>query len=54
MKLINHNENIFKNQYILESLATVDSGFTYDITHGSDDNVTSIMWMTSHTCNNFE
>ena len=44
----------FKIQYILQSLATIDTGFTYNITHDSDNNVTGIFWITSYIRESFE
>ena len=50
-----HQEDItFKIQYILQSLATIDTGFTYNITHDSDNNLTGIFWITSYIRENFE
>ena len=40
---MNKEEIIFKSQYILQSLAKMDPGFTYNITHDSDNNVTDIV-----------
>ena len=51
---MNKEEITYKSQYILQSLAKIDPGFTYNITHGSDKNVTCIAWMTSYMRNNFE
>ena len=45
---------IFKSQYILQSSAKIDPGFTYNIIHDSDKNVTGILWMTSYMRENFE
>ena len=33
----------FKSQYILEEISTVDIGFTYNITHDSNNDVTGIV-----------
>ena len=38
----------FKSQYILEKLGSIDKSFTYNITHDSSSNVTSIVWITSY------
>ena len=54
MNTKNHDDKIFESQYILESLATIDSGFIYKITHDSTNNSTDIVWMTSHMRDNFE
>ena len=51
---MNKEEITFKSQYILQSLAKIDPGFTYNIAHGSDKNVTGIEWMTSYMRDNFE
>ena len=51
---MNTEEITFKSQYILQSLAKIDPGFTYNITHDSDNNVTGIIWMTSYMRDNFE
>ena len=47
-------ERTFKNQFILQSLAKTDPGFTYNITHDSGNNATGIVWMTSYMRDNFE
>ena len=51
---MNKEEITFKSQYILQSLAKIDPGCTYNIAHGSDKNVTGIEWMTSYMRDNFE
>ena len=51
---MNKEDTTFKSQYILQSLAKIDPGFTYNITHNSDNKVTSIVWMTSYVCENLE
>ena len=51
---MNKEEITFKSRYILQSLAKIDPGFTYTITHYSDKNVTGIVWMTSYMHDNFE
>ena len=51
---MNKEEITFKSQYILQSLAKIDPGFTYNITHDTDNNVTGIVWMTSYMRDNFE
>ena len=51
---MNKDEITFKSQYILQSLAKIDPGFTYNITHDSDNNITGIVLMTSYMRNNFE
>ena len=40
---MNKEEITFKSQYLLQSLAKTDPGFTYNITHDSDNNVTGIV-----------
>ena len=37
----NKEEITFKSQFILQSLAKTDPGFTYNITHDSDNNITT-------------
>ena len=44
---MNQDEISFKSQFILESLAKKDPGFT------SDNKVTGIVWMTSYMRDNF-
>ena len=51
---MNKEEITFKSQFILQSLAKTDPGFTYNITHDSDNNVTGIVWMTFYMRDNFE
>ena len=51
---MNRDEVTFKSQYILERLAHIDNGFTYNITHDSNNEVTGIVWMTSYMRDNFE
>ena len=53
-KSMNKEEITFKSQYISQSLAKIDPGFTYNITHDSDKNVTGIVLMTSYMRDNFE
>ena len=51
---MNKEEITFKSQYILQSLAKIDPGFTYNITHDLDKNVTDVVWMVSYMRDNFE
>ena len=51
---MNKEDITFKSQCILQSLAKIDPGFTYNITHDSDNNITDGVWMTSYICENFE
>ena len=51
---MNKDEISVKSQYILQLLAKIDPGSTYNITHDSDNNVTGIVWMTSYMRDNFE
>ena len=51
---MNRDDVSFKSQYILENLAHLDKGFTYNITHDSNNKVTGIVWMTSYMRDNFE
>ena len=54
LESMNKEEITFKSQFILQSLAKTDPGFTHNITHDSDNNVTGIVWMTSYMRDNFE
>ena len=38
----------------MQSLVSIDPGFTYNITHDSDNNVPGIVWMTSYMHETFE
>ena len=51
---MNQEDITFKRRYILQSLATIDLEFTYNITYDSDNNVTAFVWMTSYMRENFE
>ena len=51
---MNQDEISFKWQFILESLAKKDPGFTFNLAHDSDNKVTGIVWMTTHMRDNFE
>ena len=51
---MNRDDVSFKSQYILEKLAHIDKGFTFNITHGLNNKVTGIVWMTSYMRDNFE
>ena len=51
---MNKDEITFKSQYVLQSLAKIDPGFAYNITHDSDNNITGIVWMKFYMCDNFE
>ena len=51
---MNQDEISFKSQFILESLAKKDPGFTFNLAHDSDNKVTGIVWMTSYMRDNFE
>ena len=44
----------FKSQYILKEISKIDSEFTYNITHDTNNEVTGIVWMSSYMRNNFE
>ena len=44
----------FKIQFILESLAKKDLGFTFNLAHNSNNKVTSIVRMTYNMSDNFE
>ena len=54
IEAMNQDEISFKNQFKLESLAKKDPGFTFNLTHDSDNKVNGIVWMTSYMRNNFE
>ena len=51
---MNRDDFLFKIHYFLENLALIDKGFTYNITHDSNNEVTGIVWMTSYMRDNFE
>ena len=51
---MNQDEISFKSQFILESLAKKDPGFTFNLTHDSDKKVTGIVSMTSYMRDSFE
>ena len=51
---MNKDEITFKSQYMVQSLAKIGPGFTYNITHDADNNVTGIVWMISYMRDNFE
>jgi len=53
-KATNRDDVSFKSQYILEKLAYMDKGFTFNITHDLNNKVTGIVWMTSYMRDNFE
>ena len=38
----------------MQSLSKIDPGFTYNITHDLDKNVTDVVWMVSYMRDNFE
>ena len=50
---MNKEEITFKSRYILQALAKIGPGFTYNITHDSDKNITGIVWTTSYMHDNF-
>ena len=54
IEAMNQDEISFKSQFILESLAKKDPGFTFNLAHDSDNKVTGIVWMTSYMRDNFE
>ena len=51
---MNCDDILFKSQYILDKLAHIDKGFTFNITHDLNNKVTGIVWMTSYMRDNFE
>ena len=51
---MNQNDVSFKSYSILKKLASIDKGFTYNITHYSNNKITDIVWMTSYMRDNFE
>ena len=53
-KSMNQDEIVFKRQYILESLASVDPGFTFNLAHNNDNNITGIFWKASYMRDNFK
>ena len=44
----------FKSQFILESLAKKDPGFTFNLVHNSNNKVTGIVWLASYMRDKFE
>ena len=54
IEVMNQDEISFKSQFILESLAKKDPGFTFNLAHDSDNKVTGIVWMTSYMRDDFE
>ena len=54
IKSMNQDAITFKSQFVLESLAKKDSGFTFNLAHDSNNKVTDIVWMTSYMRDNFE
>ena len=54
IKSMNQDAISFKNQFILESLAKKDPGFTFNLAHDSNNKVTGIVWITSYMRDNFE
>ena len=54
IKAIVQNGIIFKSQYALESLASKDPGYAFNLAHGNDNKVTGIIWMTSYMRDKFE
>ena len=53
IKPMNQDDISFKSQFILESLAKKDTGFTFNLAHNSDNKVTGIVWMTSYMRDTF-
>ena len=51
---MNQGKISFKSQFILESLANKEPGFTFNLAYDSDNKVTGIVWMTSYMRDNFE
>ena len=51
---MNQDKISFKSQFILESLAKKDPGFTFNLAHDSDNKLTGIVWMTSYMRDTFE
>ena len=51
---MNQDAISFKSQFILESLAKRDPGFTFNLAHDSDNKVTGIVWMISYMRDNFD
>ena len=51
---MNRDDVSFKSQYILEKLAHIDKGFTFNITHDLNNKVTGIVWMILYMRDNFK
>ena len=54
IKSMNQNDTILKIQYILESLASKDPVFIFNLAHDNNNKVTGIVWITSYIRDNFE
>ena len=50
---MNQDNGLFKSQYILKSLTSIDPGFIFNLAHNNDNNVTGIIWMTFYMRDNF-
>ena len=54
VKSMNRKDVSFKSQYMLGNLASIDKGFTYNITHDSNNKLTGTVYIISYTRDNFE
>ena len=54
VKSMNRKDVSFKSQYMLGNLASIDKGFTYNITHDSNNKATNIVWISSYMRDHFD
>ena len=54
LKSMNREVVFFKKWYILETLSSVDKGFTHNITYNSNNDVSGVVWMASCIRDNFD
>ena len=54
VKSMNQDDIIFKSQCILEFFSSIDSGFTFNLSHNNDNNISGIVCITSYMRDNFE
>ena len=43
VKSMNQDDILYKSHYILESLTSIDPGYTFNLAHDNDNNVTGIV-----------
>ena len=54
IKIFYQHDILFKSQYILESLASNNLVFTFNLVHDNDNNVPGMVLITSYIHDNFE